>query len=66
MPEDRFLTPDEAAGLLRLRATTLANWRSTRTGPPYRKAGARVLYAEHELRRWLDAQTRLAGGDRAA
>lgn len=39
-----FLIPAEAAGLLRISARTLANWRSQGIGPKYQKIGGRVVY----------------------
>lgn len=31
---------------------TLANWRSTGTGPAYTKIGGRVFYALEDVQRW--------------
>ena len=43
-PGPKFLTPQEAGGLLRISTRTLANWRSQGSGPCYRKLGGRVVY----------------------
>jgi integrase len=42
-PSD-YLTPAEAAQLLRLSPRTLANWRSKGEGPRFEKVGGRVVY----------------------
>lgn len=46
------LTPEETAARLRLEPKTLANWRSKRVGPPFRKFGSRVLYPLDLLEQW--------------
>lgn len=49
-----FLTPDELvdryASTISLR--TLANWRSSKQGPPFVKIGGRVMYPVAEVERW--------------
>ena len=53
MPEDEFLTPTEAADLLKLSPKTLATWRVRRSdGPPFRRHGRRVLYSRQSLLLW--------------
>jgi len=49
-----FLNTEEAAELLRQKTGTLANWRSTKKGPPYYKAGSSVLYKYEELVEWVE------------
>lgn len=44
-----FLTTQEAAKYLRLRPSTLERWRCVGGGPPFRKFGGRVVYAQEEL-----------------
>lgn len=43
-PGPKYMTPEEAAQLLRISARTLSNWRSAGTGPTYKKIGGRVVY----------------------
>lgn len=51
--DDRSLSATaSAAEYLGLRPKTLANWRSTDTGPPYRRHGGRIVYAIEELDKW--------------
>lgn len=56
----QYLTPDEL--VLRYRGQinkrTLANWRSTGDGPPYLKAGGRVLYKSDDVDKWEANRTR--------
>jgi len=47
-----FLLPDEAAVFLRLDERTLANYRSNKTGPVYRKHGGSICYHRDDLRQW--------------
>ena len=47
-----FLLPDEAAKYLRLDERTLANYRSNKTGPVYRKHGGSICYHRDDLRKW--------------
>jgi excisionase family DNA binding protein len=55
---ERFLTTKEAARLLGdLSHRTLEEWRLKGFGPPFIKAGRRVLYKLSALMAWLDAQT---------
>jgi len=58
-----FLTPSEAAELLRLSSITLGRWRGEGSGPPFRKFGRRVLYAHADLLAWAEAQRRLSTSD---
>lgn len=49
-----FLTAAELAARYAgaLSVKTLANWRSTGSGPPYRKIGGKVLYALRDVEKW--------------
>ena len=51
-------TPPEAARLLRVRATTLSQWRWQGRGPRYRKVGGRVLYLRSDLEEYLERAAR--------
>jgi Helix-turn-helix domain len=53
-----FLTPKEAAELLRLSKVTLSRWRTEGVGPPYNKFGHCVRYDLFTLLGWADDQTR--------
>jgi hypothetical protein len=54
-----FLTVPEAAAFLRVAVATLSRWRVAGDGPPFRKFGRRVLYAQHDLIDWANRQSRL-------
>jgi predicted DNA-binding transcriptional regulator AlpA len=45
----------QAAQLLQLSPATLSTMRCRGYGPPYRKAGSRVVYLRDEVIAWLDA-----------
>jgi len=47
-----YLLPDEAAQFLRLEETTLANFRTNKTGPIYRKHGGSICYHRKDLIKW--------------
>ena len=49
------LNTNEAASYLGLAAQTLKNWRDRHQGPPFMKAGSRVVYVKRDLDRWLAA-----------
>ncbi len=61
-----FLTTKEAARYLRLRPSTLAQWRWTGGGPAYRKFGGRVVYSQQELEEFTEAARRLSTSDQGA
>lgn len=44
-----YLTAREAATLLRTSTDTLERMRATRTGPPWKRVGRRILYSRAEL-----------------
>uniref|UniRef100_A0A6M3LCU7 Putative DNA binding, helix-turn-helix domain containing protein n=2 Tax=viral metagenome TaxID=1070528 RepID=A0A6M3LCU7_9ZZZZ len=46
----------EAAEFLRLSRVTLDIWRSAKTGPPFIRAGRRILYRLDDLREWVAAR----------
>lgn len=54
MHERVYLGARDVSVLTGVSVGTLANWRSLGEGPPYVKAGHRVLYPEDLLREWLD------------
>lgn len=60
--ETEYLTPAEVSRRLggRISVKTLANWRSQRKGPPYRRVGGRVLYPLADLEAWSGAMGRPA------
>jgi len=50
-----YLTPEEAASILKISPKTLRNWRTSQQGPPYlRLSRQRVLYLKAELYAWAD------------
>jgi Helix-turn-helix domain len=51
---DEYLTPKEAAKLLKRHPGSLERYRRVGGGPPFIKAG-RVLYARADLIKWLDS-----------
>lgn len=53
----QYLTPAEAADLLRTTKAALAVRRSRDAGPPYIKEGNRVLYPLDALTAYLEANT---------
>jgi hypothetical protein len=50
----QFMTADELASRYsgKVSVKTLANWRSTGTGPAYTKIGNRVFYAHSDVLKW--------------
>lgn len=52
--ERQFMTADELASRYsgKVSVKTLANWRSTGTGPAYTKIGNRVFYAHSDVLKW--------------
>ena len=53
----QYLTPKEAADLLRTTKAALAGRRCRDSGPPYIKEGNRILYPVDALTAYLDANT---------
>lgn len=58
MAQHDNLTTAEAADYLRQGQRTLLRWRALRIGPPWCKAGQRVLYRKTDIDAWLEAQRR--------
>jgi len=54
MPK-QYLTEHEVAERLRVKPVTLRQWRWRRVGPPYLKAGGRVLYDPELVYQWEQA-----------
>ncbi|WP_372476701.1 helix-turn-helix transcriptional regulator [Pseudonocardia terrae] len=52
----RILSISEAAARLGRSPDTLRYWRRRREGPPSFKIGRRVVFYEHELDAWVEAQ----------
>jgi len=52
---NRLLPTPTAAEFCGLRPGTLEVWRCHGDGPPYLKIGAKVLYRESDLVKWLDS-----------
>jgi predicted DNA-binding transcriptional regulator AlpA len=55
-----LLTPKQAARLLNLSVSWLANRRLAGDGPPYVKLGGAVRYAEGSLQQWMKAHQRMS------
>jgi excisionase family DNA binding protein len=53
----------EAAALLRLSERTLERMRVTGDGPPFVKAGRRVLYQQTDINEWIAARVRTSTSD---
>lgn len=64
--DERYLTTDEVAEMTRTSVWTVHYWRQTGSGPPGFKLGRRVLYAESEVRAWIERSRQQAGGTRAS
>lgn len=60
-PTSIWLTADEAATYLRVKSSTLRQWRYTGAGPAYSKINARLVrYRVEDLDDWL-SDARVAG-----
>lgn len=59
----RLLKPAEVSEWTRLEVKTLANLRLSGNGPTYHKVGRLVVYAEADVRAWLDANRRNSTSD---
>lgn len=51
--DKKFLTSREAAEYLRVKEETMSIWRYRGTGPRFRRAGRRILYAIEDLEAFL-------------
>jgi hypothetical protein len=49
----RFLTEKHISSHLSVSVRTLQNWRRIKQGPPFHKAGRRVLYDPAEVDAWI-------------
>ena len=58
-----FQKTPQAAEFLSLSPKTLERWRLTGDGPPYRKHGRVVVYAQAELEAWSEGQARTSTSD---
>lgn len=54
---DEYLTPQEAAAMLRVSPRTMANWRSESRGPRYVLVEGQVRYPKSALLEFLAART---------
>jgi hypothetical protein len=61
-----LLTQREAATALRLSERTLERSRVTGLGPPFVKAGRRVLYRPDDIDAWINAHVQTSTSDRRA
>ncbi len=59
--DDKLLTIEEVALLLRVSPTTVRYWRHHRTGPESFKVGGRVVYRESAVTRWVLRQEARTG-----
>jgi hypothetical protein len=48
-----LLTEEDVAALAGADVTTVRNWRSQRSGPPFTKIGRRALYRVEAFQKWL-------------
>jgi hypothetical protein len=68
--EEVYLTPPELSERFKgLHLTTLSNWRcghGKTGGPPYIKAGGKVLYPLSLLQEWEAARLRASGSEKPA
>ncbi len=53
---EEFLTPAEAAKVLRISSRTLARWREDNQGPAYSKLGRRILYRRDAVQQWVNTR----------
>ena len=58
-----WLTPDEAAAMLRRSKLTIANWRSRQIGPRHYKRGRWVEYRRVDVEEYLSQERRRAEKD---
>jgi len=62
---DDLLTADALAARLGLSRQSLAVWRLNGSGPPFYKAGSRVLYRTADVEAWLESRRRTSTSARA-
>ena len=56
----RLINTDALAAVLGISPRTIERWRIEGFGPPFMKAGRRVLYRECDVEAWLDAGRRFS------
>ena len=54
--ESPYLTTEEAARYLRLGVSTLNQWRGKGQGPPFLRAGKKVMYLLADLDAWMESR----------
>lgn len=54
-----FLTAEQVCARYKgkVKKKTLANWRTTGTGPAYVRLGGKILYPAHEIEKWESSRT---------
>ena len=55
-----YLTPNEAAGALRVCRRTLDRWLALREGPPVTRIGKKVMYRKTSIEKWLTRNEQVA------
>lgn len=60
---DDWLTPAEAAVLLKREVRTLANWRSKQKGPRHYSRGRWIEYRRSDIDEWLSQERTLVERD---
>jgi Helix-turn-helix domain len=55
-----LLTEEEVAAIAGADVSTVRNWRSQRSGPPFTKIGRRPLYRVEAFQEWLKAREKAA------
>lgn len=55
-----LLSRDAAARMLGIKRNTLSIWAVRGSGPPYAKIGARCMYAEADLARFVEERKRIS------
>ena len=54
-----LITPNQAAGILGVKVTTLTNWRCTGAYRlPFVKVGRRVMYRQHDIEEFIEKRAR--------
>ncbi|MEW2284369.1 helix-turn-helix domain-containing protein [Streptomyces sp. NPDC047841] len=51
---DRYLTPDDIAGMFEVPLETVYQWRKKRTGPPGFRIGKHLRYDPADVRAYVD------------
>jgi hypothetical protein len=57
---EEYINAAQLAERVHLSEQTLAVWRLRGFGPPYIKAGARVLYSTRDVSEWLESRKRVS------